>query len=169
LRELHDTEVPAGLRELHEQVCRLSESPDWQRQQEQICRLQEMLAQQQGLHQQLSWPPPVSRPESPPSVTLGTLAATKAANGASFAASIPTPESMPPSKLRRGSMTRKGRPPKFTFKEIKQLQKAYRAIRRKRPEEKQPDVFNELRAMLPQRTISDSTFRRHIVKPSPLK
>jgi hypothetical protein len=113
------------------------------------------------MRQQLSWPP-VSGPESPPSETLGTPAAAQAVDSVT---PMPAPESMPASKRRRRSKTRAGRPPRLTLEEIKRLGKAYRSL--KKSEKKQGDVFNELRAMLPQakRSTSNSTFRRRIVKP----
>jgi hypothetical protein len=57
-----------------------------------------------------------------------------------------------------------GRKPNLTTKQIQKLQKAYRAIRRSKPKLKQPDVFKELRAMLPEdnRGIGNSTLRRHL-------
>jgi hypothetical protein len=84
----------------------------------------------------------------------------------------PEPESRPrkaivrrkrkptPSKPRKIA----GRKRALATKEIKRLQKAYRALRRAKPKSKQPDVFKELRAMLPEdkRNIGDSTLRRHL-------
>jgi hypothetical protein len=59
---------------------------------------------------------------------------------------------------------RAGRKPNLTTKQIQKLQKAYRALRRAKPKSKQPDVFAELRATLPEgkRDIGDSTLRRHL-------
>jgi uncharacterized protein with von Willebrand factor type A (vWA) domain len=79
----------------------------------------------------------------------------------------------PPPKAPRSmrSKTKAGRKRILTDDEIKQLQTAYRTIRKDKPTLSQKRVFDNLRKLLPpdKHGISDTTLRDHIVPPTTRK
>ncbi len=89
--------------------------------------------------------------------------------------SQPQPEPKPadrPSPIQSQPQPRKakhagGHPPILTPDEIARLQAKYQALTAQPERRKQPVIFEKLRELLPKnkRDISDSTLRRHIVRP----